>query len=137
VSRFRLAFINLQRLQDGVDSMADGAGPSNAGGPAGAGGPDAGAGGDGATRASTRVRKVAKALARVDDDVRRQAVAARLDALECDNAAAEPGDDDSDDYVAADDMEGASVCSWLVGVKHCPHSFALTLLKPTRPHLPP
>ena len=91
--------------------MADGAGPSNAGGPVGAGGPDAAAGGEGATRASTRVRKVAKAMARVDDDVRKQAVAARLEALECDNAAAEPGDDDSDDYVAADDMEGASVCA--------------------------
>ena len=104
--------------------LADGAGPSHAGGPAGAAGPDA-AGGDGPTRASTRVRKVAKAMARVDDDVRKQAVAARLEALECDNAAAEPGDDDSDDYVAADDMEGASrVCPQPGVVKHAAHSLS-------------
>ena len=37
-----------------------------------------------------------------------QAAAARLDALENDNAAAEGGaGDDSDDYVLADDLEGA------------------------------
>ena len=64
-------------------------------------------------------------MARVDDDVRKHAVAARLEALECDNAAAEPGDDDSDDYVAADDMEGASrVCPQPGVVKHAAHSLS-------------
>ena len=42
-----------------------------------------------------------------------QAAAARLDALENDNAAAEGGaGDDSDDYVLADDIEGAQAALW-------------------------
>lgn len=52
-------------------------------------------------RASTRTRAVPKALARVDAAGRRAAAAARLDALEADNAAAAEGGggDDSDEYV--------------------------------------
>jgi hypothetical protein len=69
---------------------------------------NAGAGGEAPTRASTRVRKVAKAMAHLDSDARANAAAARLEALEQDNAVAEPGADDSgDEYVLADDLEGA------------------------------
>jgi len=69
---------------------------------------NAGAGGEGPTRASTRVRKVAKAMAHLDSDARANAAAARLEALEQDNAVAEPGADDSgDEYVLADDLDGA------------------------------
>lgn len=65
-------------------------------------------GGEGG-RASSRVRKVSKALARVDDESRRQAVAARLDALEQDQAAADALGEDSDEYIAEEELDGTSL----------------------------
>lgn len=65
------------------------------------------AGGRGDARASTRVRKASAAMSYADAETRQAAAAARLEALENDNAAAEGGGDDSDDYVLADDIEGA------------------------------